>query len=325
MLVLAELLWDRHARGLFLTHWRGYPTPGMDAAVTRSVARKTSPSVALLANLESGFGDAEGVAGLLRGAGATVTELPLDHADTVPGVDADRIVVAGGDGSLGGAAALASRADVPLAVIPTGTANDFAGTLGLPRETEEAVRLAVEGQKARRLDLAWISVDDQSARPFVNVASTGLSPVAAHQAGRLKRQLGPLAYSVGALRAGLGANPLPCEVTCDHRRAFTGSAWQVTVACTGAFGAGAEVDADPHDGLLDAVVMEAGSRLRLIRYAYGMRAGNVEAQQGVARCAGERVRVETDGATGFNVDGELVAGASARCEVTRRAFAVITG
>jgi diacylglycerol kinase (ATP) len=297
----------------------------MDAGATQSSAPRATSSVVLLANLESGSGDAQRAAELLRGAGLTVEELPLDRADRTPGVDADRIVVAGGDGSLGVAAALAGRADVPMAVIPTGTANDFARTLDLPLDLETAIRLAVEGQAARQLDLGWITVDNQRERPFVNVASAGLSPVAAYQAGRLKRTLGPLAYSVGAVRAGLRADPVSCELACDDRRAFAGCAWQVAVACTGAFGGGAEVDADPQDGVLDAIVMKAGSRLDLIRYAYGMRVGRVEAQEGVAKCAGERVRIETDGATGFNVDGELIAGAAARCNVTPRAFAVITG
>src|SRR3712207_7308671 len=49
----------------------------------------------------------------------------------------------------------------------------------------------------------------------------------------------------------------------DGREAFTGRAWQVTVASTGAFGGGAEIEeADPHDGLLDLVVVPAGHQDR---------------------------------------------------------------
>jgi diacylglycerol kinase (ATP) len=282
-------------------------------------------STLLLANRESGSGEAQRVAELLRDAGSNVEELELDQAEVSDAHDPTLIVVAGGDGSLGTAAALASRSGAPLAVIPTGTANDFARALGLPLDIEEAASLAVEGRATRRLDLGWISVDDRAARPFVNAASAGLSPVAAHQAGRLKRPFGPLAYSIGALRAGVRAEPVACAVACDGHTAFSGAAWQVTVACTGAFGAGADVDADPHDGVLDAVVMEAGSRVRLVRYAYGMRAGRVESQEGVTTCTGKRVRVETDGSTGFNVDGELVSGAAGRCEIEPGAFDVITG
>jgi diacylglycerol kinase (ATP) len=282
-------------------------------------------SVALLANPESGSGDAHAVADLLRGAGATVQELTLDQADRAAGLAVDRVVVAGGDGSLGCAAEAAAKAGVPLAVVPTGTANDFARALELPGDLEAALRLAFEGSRTRRLDLAWVRVDSGHARPFVNAASAGLSPVAARRAGRLKSTLGPLAYAVGALRAGVTTKPMRCQVACDGESAFSGKAWQLTVACTGFFGGGARVDADPRDGVLDAVVIKAGSRLRLIRHAYGVRAGNVESQPGVGVGAGREIEVDTDGSTGFNVDGELVAGAGAKFEVTPQAFEVVTG
>ena len=110
-------------------------------------------------------------------------------------------------------------------------------------------------------------------RPFVNVASAGLAPVAADEAGSMKRVLGPLAYSVGAVRAGLRARPLHCSARCEDAEAFSGAAWQLTVACSGAFGGGASLDADPADGALDLAVIEAGPRLRLVQRAYGMRRG----------------------------------------------------
>ena len=163
------------------------------------------------------------------------------------------------------------------------------------------------------------------ARPFVNAASAGLSPVAARDAHGLKRILGPLAYAVGAIRAGLRAEPVACHVRCDGTELFAGRAWQVTVASTGAFGGGAEVDADPRDGRLDAVVIEAGSRWRLLRRAHGLRAGHVESQPGVHAADGRVVAVDTDGSTGFNVDGELVETERVRITVEPRAFEVVVG
>jgi diacylglycerol kinase family enzyme len=137
--------------------------------------------------------------------------------------------------------------------------------------------------------------------------------------------LGPFAYAAGALRAGLGAQPIWCRITCDGERAFEGRAWQATVACTGAFGGGSEVEADPRDGRLDLVVIEAGSRARLVVMAYGFRVGRVEGQRGVVSGSGRVVEVETDGSTGFNVDGELINAASLRFEVEPRAFRVVIG
>jgi diacylglycerol kinase family enzyme len=163
------------------------------------------------------------------------------------------------------------------------------------------VAIAAASARTRRLDIAWMN-----DRPFLNVASLGLAPAAARRAEGLKGALGPLAYTVGALRAGVAADPIECAVSCDDERLFAGTAWQVTVACTGAFGGGSSVDADPADARLDVVAIEAGSRLRLVRHAYGLRAGRVERQPGVhsARCS--TARIDVPPGTGFNVDGEVV-------------------
>ena len=74
------------------------------------------------------------------------------------------------------------------------------------------------------------------ARPFVNVASGGLAAVAARRAHPLKKRLRQLAYLWGAVRAGAVLGPVGCRVRCDGRELFRDEAWQVIVACSGAFG-----------------------------------------------------------------------------------------
>jgi diacylglycerol kinase (ATP) len=135
----------------------------------------------------------------------------------------------------------------------------------------------------------------------------------------------PLAYSVGALRAGLRAHPVPAHVRCDGADAFAGRAWQVTVAVTGAFGGGAQVEADPRDGILDVIVIEAGSRARLLVHAYRLRAGRLRERDDVHRASGREIEVEIDGGDGFNVDGELVDARRLRLSVRPRAFQVVVG
>ena len=59
---------------------------------------------------------------------------------------------------------------------------------------------------------------------------------------------------------------------CDGREVLAGEAWQVTVAASGAFGAGASIEeADPTDGALEVVAIEAGSRIGLVSLAYHLR------------------------------------------------------
>jgi diacylglycerol kinase (ATP) len=282
--------------------------------------------LALLANPESGSGEAKEAEAALRARAVELGTFRLDERHAVERWGPERIAVAGGDGSIGCAAETAAGLGVPLAVIPVGTANDFARALAIPRDRDAAVELALSSTRTRSLDLAYAAnlEDDEDRRPFVNAASAGLSPAAARHAGALKRTLGPLAYAVGAARAALSARPVASRVAVDGGEVFAGSAWQVTVACTGAFGAGAEVEADPRDGVLDAVVIEAGSRARLLVHAYGLRTGTAERRADVHRAEGRTVEVACD-AQGFNVDGELLEAERLRFEVRARAFEVVLG
>lgn len=259
-------------------------------------------SIALLVNRSSGQGEADAVEGLLRDAGASVESFDVRECRAAAGSGADRLVVAGGDGSLGHAAAAASEAGIPLAVVATGTANDFAAGLGLPHELEQACSLAAGGTGLRSLELARAGF-----RPFLNVASVGLAPGAAEQADDLKDRLGALAYPVGAIKAGATAHPIGCRVVCDGRLIHEGEAWQVSVASGGAFGGGASVEGDSSDGKLDVVVIEGSSRARLVKHAYGLRLGSVEGQSGVidARCSTVDLHLDEVDVC-LNVDGELI-------------------
>jgi YegS/Rv2252/BmrU family lipid kinase len=276
--------------------------------------------IALLANPESGSGGAEGIERGLRARGLDVVRFELDRADDVAAAAPERVIVAGGDGSIGRAAEAAANARAPLGVVPVGTANDFARALGLPDDPAQATELAATGERRKCLDLGRVG-----RRPFVNAASTGLSPVAARKADGLKRFLGPLSYTVGALRAGLFAHPVEAHVAVDGRTAFEGRAWQLIVGLTGAFGGGAEVDSDPADGRLDLVAIEARSRARLVLHGYGLRLGTVEEQEGVITASGGRIEVDTDSDAGFNVDGELVDERRLEFTAEPRAFEVVVG
>lgn len=276
--------------------------------------------VILLSNPDSGSGEAEAVATCLRGHDLEVCEFGLDEIDKAFATNPDRAVVAGGDGSLACVAAPASRAGIPIAVIPTGTANDFARAFEIPVEIEAACELAAGLGRTRRIELGWMG-----DRPFFNMASVGLPPDAAEHAAELKGPLGLLAYPVGAVRAGISSDPIDCVVRCDDREIHAGEAWQVSVACVGTFGGGSSLDTDPSDGRLDVVVIEAGSRAKLAVHAVGMRRGTVEEQDGVvtARCG--TTRVEFDGERPFNVDGELIESGSVDFRADAAAVEVVVG
>jgi len=284
------------------------------------------PSIALLTNPDSGQGNADDVERLLREAGAEVTSFRIAEHERAAAAGVDRIAVAGGDGSIACAAGSAARAGVPLAVIPTGTANDFAAALGLPPEVEAACELAVRGETRRPMELAFAG-----ERAFVNIASVGLSPTAAEHADQMKSQFGALAYTFGAIEAGVTADPIHCRVTCDGDLRHEGEVWQISIGSTGAFGGGSSIESNTSDGKLDLVVIEGSSRIRLVGRAYGLKAGKVEAQKGVIheRCAEVELSLPDDEC--LNIDGELVesgdliADGTLRFRCEQDAFELIVG
>jgi diacylglycerol kinase (ATP) len=277
--------------------------------------------IALIANPASGNGlDLESLAATMRRHGADVR--PCDGPEAAAEAAPERVAVAGGDGTLGGAAELAGRLRVPLAVIPTGTANDYARACELPGDIEAACELAATGTELRPMELGRLA----DGRPFVNVASAGFAAAAARRAVPFKSWVGPLAYPLGALQAALTERPLDCTVQAGGETVFDGEAWQAIVAVTGAFGGGAEIGAaDPDDGVLDAAILPAGSRLGLARRAWGLRRGTIAEQRDVCHARGPVVEVSLPAGTELNVDGEIHTGGLERVTVEHRAFELVVG
>lgn len=277
--------------------------------------------LALIANRRSGAGlDAAYLAPVLRSHGAAVEAFELDDLAGAEAARPERLVVAGGDGTIAPCAALAGRLDVPLAVIPAGTANDFARVQGLPTAIGDACALAVAGTALRHLEIGRLA----DGRPFVNVASAGLASVAAHRARPLKPRFGPVAYALGAVRAAATTDPVRCTVRAGGAHAFAGRAWQVIVAVTGAFGAGSQTGrADPHDGELDVTIIPAGSRAGLARRAWGLRRGTIAGQRDVAHARAPVIELDLPPGTELNVDGEVVAGGGERMEGEAGAYALV--
>jgi diacylglycerol kinase (ATP) len=277
--------------------------------------------IALAANRASGGGlDPEPLAESLRGHGAEVALFGPDDLERVASWAHERVAVAGGDGTIGGFAELAGRLDVPLAVIPAGTANDFTRAYGVPADPLVACALAATGTRERPLELGRLA----DGHPFVNVASAGLASVAGRNATPLKPRLGPLAYGVGAARAAATGRPLPATVSADGRVVFEGALWQVIVAVSGAFGGGSGVaEANPDDGVLDVVVLPAGSRAGLARRAWGLRRRTIAQQSDVPHEQGAVIEVGLPPGSEINVDGELRRDGLERVTVEARAFRLV--
>lgn len=276
----------------------------------------------------------DALASALRAHGAeTEVFLPGQELEPLLISPPDRIVVAGGDGSIARAAGLAAEVSTPLAVIPTGTANDFAASMELPLGLREACRLAVLGTELLPMDLGRLSDE----RPFVNIVNVGVAVAAAREAAMFKSRIGPAAYALGALRAAAGADPVRCRIRVDGEDFFHGNAWQVMIAVTGAFGGGSGVDcADPSDGRADVLVLPANrrphrllrttSRLALARRAWGMRKGTIAAQTDVPHTHARTLEIQLTAGTHLNVDGDVFPAGMPECvTIHPHAYTLVRG
>ena len=126
---------------------------------------------------------------------------------------APMVIVGGGDGSLSTNVDFFMGKDTVFAILPLGTANSFAGTLGIPKDIDSAVAVIAHGER-KRIDLGCIDGDY-----FVNAAAIGLSPLIAETVPHnLKRHLGMVGYLIWAVWSALRFRPFRMTVTHDDGR-----------------------------------------------------------------------------------------------------------
>jgi diacylglycerol kinase family enzyme len=127
----------------------------------------------------------------------------------------DALVVGGGDGTIGAAAAAVAGTHVPLGILPMGTLNHFARDLGLPLRLPEAARVAAEGTE-RRVDVGLVN-----GRVFVNNSSIGIYPflVAGRTREQRRRGLGKMAATaIAVARALRRSHWRRCTVTANGEK-----------------------------------------------------------------------------------------------------------
>lgn len=133
---------------------------------------------------------------------AHAVDRPERLAETVRGAvaaGAPMVIVGGGDGTLSGTVDDLVGTDCVFAILPLGTANSSARTLGLPLDLDGAVETIATGRR-RRIDLGMIDKDY-----FVNAASMGLSPIIGQTVPhKLKRYMGRIGYLLWALKCSIG-------------------------------------------------------------------------------------------------------------------------
>ena len=241
------------------------------------------------------------------GADVVLTESGNDEQlhSVLDRVDGRVLVVAGGDGSLHAVIqALHDRDELTsttLGLIPLGTGNDFARTLSLPLEPEEAARALRDGTP-QPLDLI---VDDRGG-VVVNSVHAGAGAAAARAAERWKERLGRLGYAVGALITAVNPPTVRVQVTVDGRVVHDGRLLQGAVGNGIYVGGGTALtpEADATDGLADVLVARPETGWARLAYAARLVVGRHHLHEDVSTFRGRVVEMTGDEFS-CSADGEL--------------------
>jgi len=232
------------------------------------------------------------------------------------------IVAAGGDGTLNeivnGVVGAANRPRI--GILPLGTGNDFARTLGLPFSFEENIDI-LRASKTRALDIVRVKSD--RARYFVNVSAGGFSGLVRKKiTPQIKRNWGPLAYIRGAAAALPKLHAYKTRIVLDEGEELSTSVYNVVIA-NGRFVAGGlpiAPEADPADGLLDVILIPKRGRTEMALLAAEIILGKHFSSSTVIFRRAKKIAVRSRPGMWFNVDGELVGSAPAEFQILPRAL-----
>ena len=215
---------------------------------------------------------------------------------------APMVILGGGDGSLSSSVDLFLGTDTVLGVLPLGTANSFARTIGIPLDLDGAIEVIANGE-GRSIDVGCINGDH-----FLNAAALGLAPKVAESVPHgLKRRLGRLGYLIWAGWSATSFHAFRLKVY-DGRRTHRMWATEVRIA-NGRFHGGMELieSADVESGQIVVQAVRGRSVVKL-GWSYFASAMKLKARHVTTReFRGRKLIVSTRPPMAVSIDGEIAA------------------
>lgn len=231
---------------------------------------------------------------------------------------APMVIVGGGDGSLSTNVDFFVGKDTVFAILPLGTANSFAKTLGMGTDLDTAIDVIANGE-AKRIDLGIIDGDY-----FVNAAALGLSPLIADTVPHnLKRYLGMVGYLIWAARCAFNFRPFRMKVTTDDGQVHKTWATEARIA-NGTHHGGVEL---VEDQALDSgdIVIQAVTGKSLLGLGWSWFATLFKLsgrERTTTEWRGRKLYLETRPRQKISIDGEIAAKTPVTVEVARGAIEV---
>jgi YegS/Rv2252/BmrU family lipid kinase len=271
-----------------------------DAEIAPVVARLEAGGIAVRREAFTGPDEVE--ADILRGAGW-----------------ADCIVVCGGDGTLNAAIPAMLKTGLPLGILPMGTANDLARTLGIPENLNAAADVILAGHR-RVIDIGWVN-----EHAFFNVASIGLSvDLTRELSSGLKKRWGRLGYALAGWRVLRRARRFSAWIT-EGEVTTRVKTVQIAVGNGRHYGGGNVVEetAEIDDGHLDLYSLELSNVWQLALGLRTFRSGTHGAWDEVRTARGTEFEIRTREPREVNADGEIVTETPAVFRIQPKALTVL--
>jgi YegS/Rv2252/BmrU family lipid kinase len=234
------------------------------------------------------------------------------------GPQLDLVIVGGGDGTLNAAVDSLVQHQLPLGILPLGTANDLARTLSIPTSTPEACRVIAAGH-TQPIDLGWVN-----GKHFFNVASLGLSVRLTESLSRgTKRRWGALAYALKAIQMVRQTRPFRAEIRCQGT-AIPVKTIQIAIGNGRYYGGGMAVtdDAAIDDQRLDLYSLELQHWWQAFPLLWRLPRGQQRVLPWVRVLHGQEIEIITPKAFRINTDGELTVWTPAKFRVMSRALTI---
>ena len=218
---------------------------------------------------------------------------------------AELVIAAGGDGTINEVVngVMDSGWSGRMAIIPLGTANDFAFGMEIPEEVDEAFAVALEGH-ARDVDVGLVN-----DRYFVNVSTGGFGATATEETpAEAKRLLGPWAYLVTGVKKFSDLRPSRARFSSPSGEEYAGEVMLFAVGNAKRTGGGSMLTprAEFGDGNLDVMVVPGMSRVDFMALLPDLRAGTHLDNPDVLYFQTPELEVESQEELSVNVDGEPV-------------------
>jgi diacylglycerol kinase (ATP) len=286
-------------------------------------------TIALLTNPTSGKGRGRRTAAIalprLTEAGFDVREMvgrdgdeALDLARKAVADEVESLVVVGGDGMVHLAAQALAGTGVNLGIIPSGTGNDVARYVGIPRTDPQLAADVVVGSRVRTIDLGRAG-----GTYFVTVLASGFDSKVNERANAMAWPRGQMRYNLATLAELRVFEPLPYLLELDGEERSL-DAMLVAVGNGESFGGGLRIThgACLDDGLLDVVIIKPMSKAKLVRTYPRLFSGR---HVGIPEYEHHRVRSVTVAAPGISAyaDGERIGALPLTVEAVPQALRVL--